>query len=40
MGQGKPPHPEDFAYGIKNLTGSDNWNAAQCIHGQPNEKEL
>jgi hypothetical protein len=33
MGQGKPPVPEEHAYGIKNLAGSDNWNAARCIHG-------
>ena len=40
MGQGKPPLPEEFAYGIKNLTGSEHWNAAKCIHGEPNEKQL
>ena len=27
-------------FGIKNITGPDQWNAAKCIHGEPNEKEL
>lgn len=40
MGQGKPPYPEDHAYGVKNLVGNDIWNAARCIHGQPTQKEL
>lgn len=40
MGQGKPPVPEDHAFGVKNVAGSENWNAAKCIHGQPVEREL
>ena len=40
MGQGKPPVPETHAFGIKNLVGPDNWNAAKCLYGEPTEKEL
>jgi len=40
MGQGKPPVDESHAFGIKNLVGPDNWNAAKCLSGDPNEKEL
>ena len=40
MGQGKPPYPENHAYGVKNVVGSDIWNAAKCIHGEPTHKEL
>ena len=25
---------------MKNIAGSEHWNAARCIHGEPNEKEL
>lgn len=25
---------------MRNVVGSDIWNAAKCIHGEPNEKEL
>jgi hypothetical protein len=25
---------------VKNLQGPDQWNAAKCIHGEPNEKEV
>lgn len=32
--------PQEHAYGVKNLIGGDNWNAARCIHGEPTEKEL
>jgi hypothetical protein len=31
---------QDFAFGVRNIQGTDNWNAAQCIHGQPHEREL
>ena len=27
-------------FGVRNIVGSDNWNAAKCIHGQPTDKEL
>ena len=40
LGQGKPPMPEDHAFGVKNIVGSDVWNAAKCLHGEPNEREL
>lgn len=40
MGQGMPPVPQEHSYGIKNIVGGDNWNAARCIHGQPSAKEL
>ena len=40
LGQGKPPVPEDFRFGVKNVV-SDQWNAAKCIYGEPaNEKYL
>jgi hypothetical protein len=32
--------PDDHAFGIKNMAGEAAWNAAKCIHGEPNEKEL
>ncbi len=32
--------PSDHSYGVRNIVGGDNWNAARCIHGEPNEKEL
>jgi hypothetical protein len=35
LGQGKPPVPNDFTYGIKNVA-SNQWNAAKCIYGEPN----
>ena len=31
---------EGFAFGIRNIVGSDNWNAAKCLHGDPSQKEL
>lgn len=40
LGQGKPPLPENHAYGAKNIVGSDVWNAAKCLHGEPTEREL
>lgn len=32
--------PQDHAFGVKNIVGSDVWNAAKCLHGEPTEKEL
>ena len=40
LGQGKPKVPQNHSYGVKNLQGPDTWNAAQCLHGQPVEREL
>jgi hypothetical protein len=40
LGQGKPPLPEDHVFGAKNILGTDVWNAAKCIHGEPTEKEI
>ena len=40
LGQGKPNIEENTVFGIKNITGSDVWNAAKCIHGQPKPNEL
>jgi hypothetical protein len=40
LGQGRPPLPSEHAYGVKNIVGSDIWNAAKCIHGEPTEKEV
>jgi len=25
---------------VKNVQGSDPWNAARCIHGEPSEREV
>ena len=38
LGQGKPPVPEEFAFGVRNLVGNDIWNAAKCLHGEPSER--
>ncbi len=40
LGQGKPPVPEDHVFGVKNIVGNHVWNAAKCIHGEPNEREV
>lgn len=40
LGQGKPNLDENTAFGVKNVVGNDVWNAAKCIHGNPNLKEL
>lgn len=42
LGTGRIPVPEDFAFGIRNVDsmGNDVWNAARCLHGEPNVKEL
>lgn len=40
LGQGKPPVPESFVFGVRNVVGTDNWNAAKCLHGEPSEREL
>ena len=37
LGQGRPPMPEEHAFGVKNIVGSNIWNAAKCIHGEPSE---
>lgn len=39
LGQGKPPVPDDHVFGAT-TAGSDAWNAAKCIHGEPTEKEI
>lgn len=31
---------DDHVYGAKNLSNKGAWNAAQCIHGEPNEFDL
>jgi hypothetical protein len=39
LGQGSHPLPENHVYGItRDMRGQ--WNAAKCIHGEPNEKVL
>lgn len=40
LGQGKPPLPDDHAFGVRNVVGTDVWNAAKCIHGEPSDREL
>ena len=40
LGQGKPPVPSNFVFGMRNAVGSDNWNAAMCLKGEPTQKEL
>ena len=40
LGQGQVPRGDDFIHGIKNVVGTDPWNAARCIHGEPIKKEL
>ena len=40
LGQGQTNRGPDFVHGIKNVQGNDPWNAARCIHGEPNEREL
>lgn len=40
LGQGKPPVQDEHAFGVRNVTGSDVWNAAKCLHGEPEEKQL
>jgi len=40
LGQGKPPVPEEHAFGVKNLVGGNIWNVGKCISGEPTEKEL
>jgi len=39
LGQGKPPVADDHTFGVSTV-GSDAWNAAKCIHGEPTEKEI
>ena len=36
LGQGQADRGSDFVHGIKNVQGEDPWNAARCIHGEPN----
>ena len=40
LGQGQEPRGNDFVHGIKNVQGGDTWNAARCIHGEPNSVDL
>ena len=40
LGQGQTDRGKDFVHGIKNVQGDDPWNAARCIHGEPNAKEI
>ena len=40
LGQGQAKRPDDFVHGIKNVQGADPWNAARCIHGEPDLKQL
>ncbi|CAG9310738.1 unnamed protein product [Blepharisma stoltei] len=39
LGQGKPNLPEDHAFGAS-IHRRNEWTAKQCIHGQPNEREV
>lgn len=39
LGQGKIPVASDHTFGISTM-GNDAWNAAKCVHGEPNEKEI
>lgn len=39
LGQGKPNVQDGHAFGVKTV-GSDTWNAAKCLHGEPSEREL
>ncbi len=40
LGQGKLNLPEDHQFGVKNIVGNNVWNAAKCIHGEPNHREM
>ncbi|CDW85169.1 UNKNOWN [Stylonychia lemnae] len=40
LGQGRPPIPQDFVFGIRNLQNNDTWNAAKCLHGEQNYRQL
>ena len=40
LGQGQKPRGDDFIHGIKNVQGTNPWNAARCIHGEPIKREL
>lgn len=40
LGQGQVDRGDEFVHGVRNLTGGDQWNAARCIHGEPNEKQV
>ena len=37
LGQGQTNRGADFVHGIRNVQGSNPWNAARCIHGEPTE---
>jgi hypothetical protein len=32
--------PDNHQFGVKNIVGNNVWNAAKCIHGEPNHREL
>ena len=40
LGQGQTNRGDDFIHGIKNIQGTDPWNAGRCIHGEPTEREI
>ena len=40
LGQGQTDRGKDFIHGIKNIQGKDPWNAARCIHGEPEGREV
>lgn len=40
LGQGQHPRGPDYVHGVKNVQGDDAWNAARCIHGEPEAHEL
>ena len=40
LGQGQTDRGADFVHGIKNVQGADPWNAARCIHGEPNANQI
>lgn len=40
LGQGQTDRGADFTHGIRNVQGGDPWNAARCMHGEPNAKQI
>ena len=40
LGQGQTDRGSDFVHGIKNVQGENPWNAARCIHGEPNASQI
>jgi len=40
LGQGQTDRGVEFVHGVKNIQGTDPWNAARCIHGEPGDLEV